>query len=179
MITGQRRDEVASLDWRELNRSAKEWVIPADRAKNRNAHTVPLSDLAIAELDALAAGVVWPRHGLAFSTTGRTPASGHSRAKARLDREMLSIAENEARELAGNHQPKLDSWRVHDLRRTFATGLQRLGIRLEVTEACLNHVSGSRRGIVGVYQRHQWTDEKRDAMGRWSGHLAKLLASRG
>jgi hypothetical protein len=64
-------------------------------------------------------------------------------------------------------KPPLDAssgvtdWRLHDLRRTLATGLQRLGVRLEVTEAMLNHVSGSRAGIVGVYQRHNWAEEKR------------------
>jgi phosphoserine phosphatase len=64
---------------------------------------------------------------------------------------------------------------MHDLRRTGATGLQRLGIRLEVTEAVLNHVSGSRGGIVGVYQRHHFTDEKRQALERWAAELAELI----
>lgn len=58
-------------------------------------------------------------------------------------------------------------WTLHDLRRTVATGLQRQGVRLEVTEAVLNHVSGSRGGIVGVYQRHAWAEEKRGALEAW------------
>jgi integrase len=66
-------------------------------------------------------------------------------------------------------------WRLHDLRRTLATGLQRLGQRLEVTEAVLNHVSGSRSGIVGVYQRHDWADEKRVALQTWWLHLKGIL----
>jgi hypothetical protein len=61
------------------------------------------------------------------------------------------------------------------LRRTLATGLQRLGVRLEVTEAVLNHVSGTRAGIVGVYQRHDWADEKRRALESWAAHLQELL----
>jgi len=66
-------------------------------------------------------------------------------------------------------------WRLHDLRRTVATGLQRLGVRFEVTEAVLNHVSGSRGGIAGVYQRHDWKEEKKDALSQWSGHIERLV----
>ena len=62
-------------------------------------------------------------------------------------------------------------WNVHDLRRTVATGLQRLGVRLEVTEAVLNHISGSRGGIAGVYQRHDWATEKRAALDSWGDHV--------
>ena len=68
-------------------------------------------------------------------------------------------------------------WWLHDLRRTLATGLQRLGVRLEVTEAVLNHLSGSRAGVVGIYQRHDWAEEKRCALDAWSAHL--LAAAEG
>ena len=71
--------------------------------------------------------------------------------------------------------PAPEAWRLHDLRRTLATGFQRLGVRLEVTEAVLNHVSGSRSGIVGVYQRHNWKDEKRAALEAWAQHVEHLL----
>ena len=60
---------------------------------------------------------------------------------------------------------------LHDLRRTVATGLQRLGVRLEVTEAVLNHISGSRGGIACVYQRHDWANEKRAALDAWAAHV--------
>lgn len=69
-------------------------------------------------------------------------------------------------------------WTLHDLRRTVATGLQRLGVRLEVTEAALNHVSGSRAGIVGVYQRHAWTEEKRAALNAWAAHVLRVAGQR-
>ena len=59
-----------------------------------------------------------------------------------------------------------------------ATGLQKLGVRLEVTEAVLNHVSGSRAGIVGIYQRHEWADEKRAALNAWSAHVAAIVEGR-
>jgi integrase len=72
----------------------------------------------------------------------------------------------------------VQGWRLHDLRRTMATGLQRLGVRLEVTEAVLNHLSGSRGGIVGVYQRHTWADEKRAALNAWGEHVAAIVEGR-
>jgi integrase len=162
MLTGQRREEVAALNWEELDREAAEWVLPAERSKNGKAHTVPLSPAALAVLDELPNA--WQKNGLVFTTTGRTPASGHSRAKERLDR-LVSA-------LPGGDDVK--PWRVHDLRRTVATGLQRLGVRFEVTEAVLNHVSGSRSGVAGVYQRHNWRDEKREALNSWATHLATV-----
>ncbi|MEI6537710.1 MAG: hypothetical protein WCN98_20365, partial [Verrucomicrobiaceae bacterium] len=67
-------------------------------------------------------------------------------------------------------------WRVHDLRRTLATGLQRLGVRFEVTEAVLNHISGSKGGVAGIYQRHDWKDEKRAALAAWASHVDRLLS---
>ena len=69
----------------------------------------------------------------------------------------------------------MTGWRLHDLRRTVATGLQRLGVRLEVTETVLGHISGSRSGVVGIYQRHAFTDEARAALIRWSERVAQLV----
>ena len=75
---------------------------------------------------------------------------------------------------AGAYPP----WSVHDLRRTVATGLQRLGVRLEVTEGVLNHISGSRGGIAGVYQRHDWANEKRAALDAWAAHVVAVVEDR-
>jgi integrase len=69
---------------------------------------------------------------------------------------------------------KVPHWTLHDLRRTVATGLQRLGVRLEVMEAVLNHLSGSRSGIVGVYQRHNYFEEKKGALAAWSKEVKRL-----
>ena len=87
--------------------------------------------------------------------------SGWSKSKERLDRDS-----------------GVKDWRLHDLRRTAATGLQRLGVRLEVTEAVLNHIAGSRAGIVGVYQKHTWADEKRAALNAWGEHIAAIVEGR-
>jgi hypothetical protein len=90
-----------------------------------------------------------------------TPFSGWSKAKSALDTAS-----------------RVSGWWLHDLRRTLATGLQRLGVRLEVTEAVLNHLSGSRAGVVGIYQRHDWAEQKRAALDAWSAHLLAASESR-
>ncbi len=173
IATGQRLDEVSQLDWSELNKTAAMWVLPAERTKNGVASMVPLPSLAVDELNALAKRSNrkdgWPRTGFVFSTTGKTAISGHSRAKRRLDKEITTAL------AASGLPPALASWRFHDLRRTLATGLQRLGVRFEVTEAVLNHVSGSKSGVAGVYQRHDWGPEKQAALQAWSDHVAGLL----
>ncbi|MEK6542649.1 MAG: integrase arm-type DNA-binding domain-containing protein [Pseudomonadota bacterium] len=180
-ITGQRREEAAGLDWSELDRTAALWMLPRARSKNGEGHDVPLSAAAIAALDRAAGRGLdpanqWPRKGLVFSTTGTSPVSGFSRAKVTLDTAMLAIARQETLE-AGEEQPDaLTPWRLHDARRTLATGLQRLGVRFEVTEAVLNHVSGSRSGVAGVYQRHGWGPEKRAALDAWAAHVDALLS---
>ena len=69
----------------------------------------------------------------------------------------------------------MPAWRLHDLRRSVATGMQRLGVQLETIEAVLGHVSGSRGGIVGVYQRHRFEAEAREALDLWGEHVVRLL----
>lgn len=165
ILTGQRRSEVAGINWSELDRATATWTLPAARAKNAAAQIVPLSSQAVQELDRLAKGETWPKAGYALTTTGKTPISGMSKAKTALDTAITEKREG----------LPLPDWRVHDLRRTLATGLQRLGIRFEVTEAVLNHVSGSRAGVAGIYQRHDWKDEKRTALDAWARHVAAIL----
>lgn len=169
IATAQRREEVAGLAWDELDRAASLWTLPASRAKNGAVHLVHLSPLAMALLDDLAAlagceAGKWPVRGFVFTTTGKTAVSGYSRGKSRLDVAIAELAK----------APVL-AWRVHDLRRTAATAMQRLGIRFEVVEAVLNHVSGSKSGVAGIYQRHDWRDEKRAALNAWSAFVSDLL----
>ena len=173
IATGQRRDEVVGLDWAEISISQGVWTIPAERSKNGVAHLVPLNDLALAILEGL--GGATRRRGLIFSTTGKTPVSGISKFKRRLDAAML-VQMQGAAEPVGLEASEigLAPWRLHDVRRTVATGLQRLGVRFEVTEAILNHVSGAKGGVAGVYQRHDWKDEKRAALKAWGEHVAQL-----
>jgi integrase len=167
LLTGQRREEVASVSWSDIAHDV--WTIPAHRAKNGRTHLVPLPSEARKLLASYRErqGV---RSGLVFTTTGTTPLSGFSKAKRRLDGLMSDLEQRRT----GEQAYQLTPWRTHDLRRTAATGFQKLGVRLEVTEAILNHVSGSRAGIVGVYQRYNWATEKAEALQRWSDHLVSL-----
>lgn len=169
ILTGQRRSEVAGMTWAEVDIPAREWTIPAARAKNDTAHTVPLSDAAVEILESM------PRiegSKFVFTTSGRTPISGWSRMKARLDKLIAEISEKERGE-----KVTVPSWKLHDIRRTVAAGMQRLGVRMEVTEKVLNHTSGSFAGIKGIYQVHDYADEKRDAIEAWATHLQHLLAA--
>ena len=106
-----------------------------------------------------------------------TPFSGWSKSKHALDTAIVK-ARTEAAANLGTMPAPLVPWTLHDLRRTLATGLQRLGVRLEVTEAVLNHVSGTRAGIVGVYQRHDWAQEKRAALDSWAADVLAALKGR-
>jgi integrase len=165
IATGQRREEVTGLDWSELNRDAALWSLPGERSKNTEGHSVPLNALALDVLDTIAGGAKWPKRGRVFATSTGGAFTAHARGKLQIDAA-----------LAQDGGDPLPSWRLHDLRRTLATGLQRLGVRFEVTEAVLNHLAGSRSGVAGVYQRHHWTDEKRAALDAWGRHVAGLLA---
>src|SRR5690606_9423642 len=98
---------------------------------------------------------------------GNVALSCYSQAKALLDTGIAKLCEG---------AEPLAPWRVHDLRRTLATGLQRLGTRFEVTEAVLNHVSGAKGGVAGIYQRHDWKDEKRAALEAWARHVMAILS---
>jgi integrase len=172
LLTMQRRQEVAEMDWSEIDLEARTWTLPAERAKNDEAHIIPLTDMALAELKAL-----HPRErGFVFSTTGTTPVSGYSKAKRLLDERMLKIMQRRQKERGGDPRSvKIDDWRLHDLRRTGATNLQALGIPIEVTEAVLNHISGTRAGIAGIYNRYKYEPEKRAALEAWSKRLRELL----
>lgn len=167
IATMQRREEVAGMDWAELDRGSAMWTLAGARTKNGKPQLVPLNGPAVAALDGIAGGEQWPRRGAVLTTNGRTPISGYSKAKLRLDTKVAEIAAKDGADVS--------PWRIHDLRRTGATGLQRLGVRFEVTEAVLNHVSGARGGVAGVYQRHDWKDEKRAALDAWGRFVEGLI----
>ena len=88
---------------------------------------------------------------------------------------MLKIEANEAKKRKEQPDP-IEPWRFHDIRRTVATNLQKLNIRFEVTEAVLNHLSGSKTGVAGVYQRHDWAKEKREALAAWAIALNEIIS---
>ncbi len=168
LLMGQRRDEVAGMTRAELSGDGATWTLPASRAKNKRPHIVPLSQAA----RDLIAGVrvVEGKPGFVFTTTGRSHVSGWSKTKRRLDAKMLEWARAEAADAV------ISSFTIHDLRRTCAAGLQRLGVPLPVTERLLNHVSGSFAGIVGVYQRHEYAEERREALECWAAHVERIIS---
>jgi integrase len=158
ILTGARRDEIGALRWSEIR---GDWIkLEGARTKNREAHDIPLAPSAIKIVENL------PRvndSGFVFTTTGKTSVSGWSKAKSEIDELACEI-----------HGSALPPWRLHDLRRTCATGLQRLGAGLQVIEAVLGHIGGSRAGIIGVYQRHSFQAEKRAALEDWARHIERL-----
>jgi integrase len=159
-LTGQRRDEVAGMRWDELDLEAGFWILPRGRVKTNQGHVVPLSAAAVAIIKSMPRIADSP---FVLTTNGTVPSSGYSKGKRKLD--ALLPAD-------------MPPWRLHDLRRTVASGMARLGINLPVIEKVLNHRSGSFAGIVSVYQKHSFADEKHAALNAWGQHVEKLIASK-
>jgi integrase len=154
-LTGQRREEVAQMAWSEVDEAPRTWHIPSHRSKNAKAHLVHLSDR------------VWeiikgqPRHSrFVFATSGGKNFQSFKYAKATLD------------QLSG-----VTGWRIHDLRRTVVTGMARLGVPPHVADKILNHQSGTISGVAAVYQKHEFLTERKDALDRWSQHVAGQIAT--
>ena len=159
ILTGARKMEIGALRWSEIDGDTIR--LEGERTKNSEKFTIPLSRQALTIINAL------PRIAeseFVFTTTGQTCVSGFSKAKALLDADVAKL----------NRGRGLPEWRIHDLRRTVATGLQRLGVGLQVVETILGHVSGSRAGVIGIYQRHKFDDEKREALEAWARHVEAL-----
>jgi integrase len=134
------------MTWDELDLVRAMWSLPASRTKNGKAHTVPLSDAALAIIGEM------PRIGpFVF---GASPIANYSRGKAAIDQAV--------------GQDITERWTFHDLRRTAASGMAKLHVPQEVTEKILNHTSGKLSGVAGIYNRHEYSDEKRGALEAWS-----------
>jgi integrase len=151
LLTGARKQEISELNVDEIK--GNDIHLEGERTKTGKPHIIPLSTVAKSILDETERASNF----FVFSTKNG-PIANWTRAKKKLD------------EVSG-----VTGWRVHDLRRTVATGLQKKGVALPVTEAVLGHVSGSRGGIVGVYQRHDYASEKRAALEAWGAHVMALV----
>jgi integrase len=168
LVTGQRLAEVTGMTRAELGEDGTLWTIPGSRTKNHRTHVVPLPPLGRAIIER-AAPVESPS-GLVFTISGKL-LTGFSRTKSELDRIMATLARAEGRDVA--------AWRLHDLRRTCATAMaDDLSILPHVVEAVLNHVSGSKAGVAGVYNRAAYAAESKTALQRWSAYLEGLFAGR-
>jgi integrase len=171
MLTGQRRAEVAGMTWDELDLEGARWRIPGERAKNGQAHEIDLPPEALAILKDV------PNTGPhLFPARGGGAVRGFSATKRSLDAEIEELRRQDASE-AGAPAPKkpLAPWRIHDLRRTAATGMAALGFAPHVVERVLNHVSGTQSGLVGVYQRHDYRQERKAAITAWCAQVAAVV----
>lgn len=166
LLTGQRRSEVSGMTDREV--TGETWHLSPDRTKNGKPHDVHLTDSALGILEGMER--IKGSSGYVFTTTGETPVSGFNKAQNRTAKHMELIASKDRGEAV-----EIQKWGFHDLRRTAATGMARLGIPVRVTEAVLNHTSGTGGGIVAVYQRHDYADEKRNALEAWAKFVASLV----
>ncbi len=172
LLTGQRRDELAKMQWAEIEEKAGTWILAADRTKPGRAHVVPLSDAAMEILaDAkkqsriVAEGKNRKLGRYVFTTTGDTPVSGYSRAKAGLDKAIAARRKIDGRD-------PLPDWRFHDLRRTTATGLAGLGTARFVVSRILNHAQD---GVTAIYDKHDYLSEKRAALDAWALRLRSII----
>jgi integrase len=169
LLTGQRLNEVAAMQFSELNDDQTVWTLGATRTKNHREHVVFLAPLACEQL----ASIKPTSSDLIFTTTSTTPLSGWNRLKRRLDRAMLELARKER-----GAKATLVAWRLHDLRRTFVSGCGELGIRGEVIELCINHQSGARAGVAGIYNKSTLLPERKEAFERWSLHLTGIVGDK-
>ncbi|HTW54277.1 MAG TPA: site-specific integrase [Stellaceae bacterium] len=162
ILTGQRRGEIGLLRWDWIDEQKHSITFPGEFTKNRRSHTFPYGQMVADILAALprTSSYVFPPAHEHLKGAGVTAVNGWSNLKRAFDRSLNDVA----------------PWTLHDLRRTFATNLAALAVRLEVTEKLLNHVSGSFGGIVGIYQRHTFQDEMRAAIEAWETKLAQIIA---
>ncbi|WP_019196490.1 tyrosine-type recombinase/integrase [Afipia birgiae] len=170
LLSAQRLTEVKEMDWRELDLTSATpmWTLPRSRSKNGRAHTVPLAPVAVS----LLAGM----DRLTDSTRVFAPFS-ESHAKLGVDAAMLDIAREDAaaRSAYDPDSVMLVPWGFHDLRRTAATTMARLGVDVVIVERILGHTM---RGVMAVYQRHTFDEEKRRGLTVWAGFLDGLTSER-
>jgi integrase len=152
-LTGQRRNEIGKLRWSEIDLTGGVISLPGDRTKNGNAHTIPMSEPARA---ILASRPHVRDHVFGLRANGFT---GWDFAKQALDARL----------------PNIPHWTLHDLRRTAVTQMAELGTAPHIIEAVVNHLSGHRAGVAGVYNRANYAAERREALERWGAHVLKIV----
>lgn len=160
LLTGQRRTEVAAMRWDELNLEEGTWTIPAANSKSNRAHLVPLSSAALVALRTA------PHLGdNVWTNDGKSHVSGFSKAKSRLDSFLAAPG------------PGVEAWVLHDLRRTVATHMVRLGVSETIVGRVLNH---SAQGVTAkVYALHSYAPEKRNAMDLWAAEVERHISAIG
>jgi integrase len=167
VLTGQRRAEIGSLRWSEIDFAAQLIRLPAERTKNKRAHEVPLSEAAAQLLNTMS-----PHGGeFVFGAVSRVGFNDYSKQKFVLDERITA-----ARQVAG--VAPMAPWVLHDLRRSVATHMAEIGIQPHIVEAVLNHTSGHKAGIAGVYNKAAYDRAKRTALALWADHVMALVDGR-
>ena len=170
ILTGQRRTEIGDLAWPEIDLEKRQIDLPERRTKNGRAHIVPLSTAALGIVKSL------PRslgRELVFGR-GAGGYSGWSKSKAELD---ARIAKARAQVGHKSKAKPMPNWTLHDLRRSFVTHLSEHGFaQPHVVEAIVNHISGAKAGVAGVYNRASHLAEKRQSLDLWGAHITALVA---
>jgi integrase len=176
-LTGQRRNEVGGMRWTEVDFDKAIWTIPSTRSKNHREHVVPLTQAAIAlfpdraEIREYVFG-----HGPRRKDDKHRGYSGWSKSKAALDARIHAARQNQGD--AGEKAEPMPAWRLHDLRRTAATVMaDRLGVFPHIVEAVLNHVSGHRAGVAGIYNHARYEAEIRAALCAWADHVNAVVGA--
>jgi integrase len=169
LLTAQREGEVSGMRWGEVDLTAGVWTIPRERTKSDRAHVVHLSPLACEILQSV------PRLGgdLVFPSRAGSLISSFSKPKQRLDEAMA----RQKRQASGDLKAEIGAWVLHDIRRTAATLMVRLGVASDVADRILNHAAGNRKGMVkDIYERHEFFKERKaalEALGRFVEGLVK------
>jgi integrase len=153
LLTAARRNEIGHLQWSEVDVARKMIVLAPERTKNGRPFELPLSSQALAIIE-------------------RTPRRNSSDF---LFSDKLGFKDWGGAKTALDQRAGIPPWRLHDLRRTAATGMAELGVRSEVIEQCLNHVSGHKAGVAGIYNRSKQIDAVREALQLWADHLDKII----
>jgi integrase len=180
LLTGQRRTEVGAMRWSELDLRKKTWTLPKSRTKAARAHEVPLSEAVI---DIIASTPRLAGSAYVFSTGSRrsdgsneiAPISGWGKSKEAMDHIVAVKAREIAEEIGDEDAAAIPPWTLHDLRRTGATRLGKLGVPRVVISKVLNHAIP---GVTSVYDHHDYEPEKRAALDRWASHLLGIVAGK-
>jgi integrase len=172
MLTGARREEIAGMCWSEVaprDDGTCYWMLPAQRSKNRRAYEAVFPEIVTELLPAPRRENDGSRRDLIFGAR-HGPFSSWSNWKARLDERIA----------AANGGAPIAPWVLHDLRRTFVTRLNDLGVEPHVIEALVNHVGGAAKsGVAGIYNRSAYAFQKRAALAMWCDHIARLTGNHG
>ena len=160
LLTGCRRMEVCGMRWSEIDIESGVWRLPPERTKNKRAHTLPLSPMAMQIVKSVP------------QVIGRDCLFG--------ERSNLGFTQwGEKRDLDARLGDKAAEWTLHDLRRTCATGMADIGVQPHIIEAVLNHVSGHKVGVAGIYNRSSYEREVRNALALWSDHIRTIVEDGG